>query len=569
VARFWAVADPFLEAVAAGAVPPELVQETTRRLDEEYLEAGTAVLRRFASQEGITARSLTAAMAADPFRYRAVRAASMSLVEDRGRVEARVHALNRRLHELYPEAAFRDLYFVVGAAGSGGTAFSGGMVVATELAATVDDYMNLVAHELAHAQQPSRSNASVLRHGLREGAADWVAEQLTGQPIRSRAFAWGYAHEEEIWADFRRYAGSTLFGRWFGDARSPVVPGRLGYFMGYRIISDYAETQRAQGRSEAEVMTEVLRFGRPEHIVRESGYRPGPISRIRSGSLRAMGLRPHGEGAELPALGVRAGARIEAPDGTELRNEVLSSANGSGRLHRSDGYRAAAERRFTWAVNPDGVDAADDLTRGLVRGEELHALALFPETRLFEPVYLGEVAASHRRGADTVPSSADSTAAYLAVRWKVNATDSLVLYYHRADTLPAGVDILWTDPAVRVRFTDWAPVRPVEGGAHRSPTPASARSPMPASDHSAMPASDQSPTPASAWTPVPSQGSPATGARLFRGATVRRGDQVLRYTWDQLELGPVNAREFVRPRYARRPGEHVAPEGTSAPTPRR
>jgi hypothetical protein len=69
-------------------------------------------------------------------------------------------------------------------------------------------------------------------------------------------------------------------------------------------------------------------------------------------------------------------------------------------------FLAVMDANDSWTLQRDSVvSPLDDATRAYVRGHELHSLALMPETRLSEPVYLGAV---QFEGADA-----------LAIRWTV------------------------------------------------------------------------------------------------------------------------------------------------------
>lgn len=68
--------------------------------------------------------------------------------------------------------------------------------------------MHLVAHELVHYQQAAydveryqRLN-SLLARAIKERAADYVAELLTGAHINPVAHAYGNRHEWDLWSRF-------------------------------------------------------------------------------------------------------------------------------------------------------------------------------------------------------------------------------------------------------------------------------------------------------------------------------------------------------------------------------
>ena len=77
----------------------------------------------------------------------------------------------------------------------------------------------------------------------------------------------------------------------------------------------------------------------------------------------------------------------------------------------------------------------------MIRGHELHMMALLPRSRGDAPRFLG----SQRLDSLTV----------LAVALSLPSGDSLIAYFDQVDTLPLGLRITWTEPHVSVRWFDW------------------------------------------------------------------------------------------------------------------
>ena len=135
--------------------------------------------------------------------------------------------------------------------------------------------------------------------------------------------------------------------------------------------------------------------------------------------------------------------------------------------------------RDPWGVEERIPDPAAGEARALVRGHELHALALFPETRLADPVLLG-----------TAPFRGEDA---LAVRWRTTGDRTLLTFYSPSDTLPLGMRAEWTRPVVEGVFHQWSRV----------------------------------------------ESGPFEGLRVFRAATVLQGDDVYRYRYDRVAPGEV------------------------------
>jgi len=125
------------------------------------------------------------------------------------------------------DAVFPDVYFVIGALSSGGTAGKHGLIVGTEVVALpinheekacrdlawlcsaaqpIDRVPFIVAHELVHAQQWSinrerveeADHLTLLQMALAEGVADFLAERLSGLHRVAPYVTFGAAHREEV-----------------------------------------------------------------------------------------------------------------------------------------------------------------------------------------------------------------------------------------------------------------------------------------------------------------------------------------------------------------------------------
>src|SRR5205823_13680873 len=82
---------------------------------------------------------------------------------------------------------------------------------------------------------------TLLMSALDEGSADFIAELISGNHIASPAYAYGDAHEQELWREFQLAMDSTNTGAWLfqGDQTPPGRPADLGYWMGYKIAKAY------------------------------------------------------------------------------------------------------------------------------------------------------------------------------------------------------------------------------------------------------------------------------------------------------------------------------------------
>lgn len=449
VRRFWRAVDAALEAhglalTAEAPAPTDsawdqgLEWTLARTLQARYLDSASTALARFAGQRAMTAVVLARAVRRDWTRYRAVRQVAPALAGPHFGEGAR--EVQRRLHRWLPGAVFPEIHLVVGADGSGGTVHRGSIVLAVEKAARVEDHLQLWAHELAHAQQPRHGMNRVLNRALVEGGADLAATWLTGRPVRSRSYAWALAHEAHVREGFSQDAYTRRIGRWFGGESRPGWAADLGYFAGARILETGVAAAAGFPGDTAAALRAVLGWSDADRVLAESRWRVGPVARILAGSHRRMGLAradlagpDSAEAVRLPPtdLAVLAEAAVTGPGGERFHARVDSRPDGTVRVARSNDPAPASLS----PVLPDGP--TDTTTWNWLRGHELHALLLFPETRLYDPAI--------------VPAGPDT----LALRWMLNGRDSLVVHYAARDTLPLGVEMGWVQPPVTVSLEGW------------------------------------------------------------------------------------------------------------------
>lgn len=281
VAAFWRAYDGATLANAA------------ERFQRAYLDVGSPGLADYARGNGAmpNGRVLAATVAARPRFYAAARATTLAL--DTGRtgraLRDSLRASFRRLKGLVPDAQFPDVYLVVGRLMSGGTVSPRGLLIGVEMyardAATPDDELTpweravtqpaaelprLIAHELAHFQQPSLAGPpTLLARALREGAAEFVASRVASGRGNAATFAYGVEHEAALWEEFRGAMRGTDVSGWMYQAdRAKGRPADLGYFIGYRICEAYYR----RASDPAAAIREILRFTDPEAFLAASGY---------------------------------------------------------------------------------------------------------------------------------------------------------------------------------------------------------------------------------------------------------------------------------------------------------
>ncbi|HEY3738641.1 MAG TPA: DUF2268 domain-containing putative Zn-dependent protease [Bryobacteraceae bacterium] len=261
------------------------------RFQREYIDSGTAGLHNFLEGRIRNGRTLASVVAARPRYYAAIRSNTLAIVETPQVTEA-IRKSFHRLHEIYPEAVFPDVYFVIGRMNSAGTVSSNGLLIGVEMNARdertpVDELTDweravtgqianlpeIVAHELIHIQQPQESgNSTLLDRSLHEGAADFVGELISGGIINRVQRTYGNAHEQDLWREFQKDMSGTESSHWLyqGD-RSKDRPADLGYYMGFKICEAFYE--RSDDKRAA--VHRIVNITSGADFLKESGYNGG------------------------------------------------------------------------------------------------------------------------------------------------------------------------------------------------------------------------------------------------------------------------------------------------------
>lgn len=126
ISRFWAVFDK------------ASLQDAADLFQREYFDIGSDGLKTFVQAPIHNPRELAAAVAARPRYFAAIRENTLSL-ERNPEVKAAIQASFRKLKEMYPDAVFPDVYFLIGAMNTGGTTDGGkGMLIGLEMNARDD-----------------------------------------------------------------------------------------------------------------------------------------------------------------------------------------------------------------------------------------------------------------------------------------------------------------------------------------------------------------------------------------------------------------------------------------------
>lgn len=218
---------------------------------QEYVLKGSVGLQDFYSSKIRDVQALSDYVLKNQDFYYSVKE---TLLETESVKEPIVENL-RRFKELYPEAVFPDIYFVIGRNTSNGTVSDTGLLLGVEvMSKTKDNYVawpealrNWVkdfsgipvtaAHEIVHFnQQGMAMENTLLKYAVTEGSAEFIAELLSGSTDGDYTAFEG--REKNIWKDFKKDMHQDKYSEWH-QAREPHRPRNALYWAGYLICKSY------------------------------------------------------------------------------------------------------------------------------------------------------------------------------------------------------------------------------------------------------------------------------------------------------------------------------------------
>jgi hypothetical protein len=249
--------------------------------------------------ERLAAMNLDAAVRRRPRFFAAIRANTLAIDTARA-IKDSIRVYYRRLAELYPNAVFSPVYFLIGQLFTGGTTSAAGQLIGAELHGTdpqtplnelndserrvvgrVDGLPGIIAHELIHIQQSharggasnveTRQQSTLLAQALEEGCASFLAATITCVDPAKAPNSYGIAHERELWNEFQREMNGTDISNWLYDGnRAKDRPRDLGYFMGARICEAYFRN----ARDKRQAVQDIIAMRDQSAFLARSGYSP-------------------------------------------------------------------------------------------------------------------------------------------------------------------------------------------------------------------------------------------------------------------------------------------------------
>ena len=269
VDRFYALYDD-----PALAAQPEVVAA-------RYLATPSPGLAEFMVMRRITPEKLAAALGKKPQVFADARSCAANLPA----VRTRLVAATDRLAQIYPAAKFPPITIAIGRATTAGTANAKGLYIGLEALCAAkfieaddeDRFVHVIAHEYIHVQQPLAQvedrEESVLRAALVEGAAEFVAERMTGSVAYPLLHQWAKGREKELETIFLAEKDQKAIGsRWlYNQKGADGWPGDLGYWVGYRVAKAYYD----RTSDKAAAIKAIVEMKDPAAFLAESGWTPG------------------------------------------------------------------------------------------------------------------------------------------------------------------------------------------------------------------------------------------------------------------------------------------------------
>lgn len=132
----------------------------------------------------------------------------------------------------------------------------------------------IVAHECVHTQQPEEldSNAvgcNQLYFCLREGAANFIGELISGNTNYNEVNQYGDAHEASLWSEFKSTLCAENATNWlYNGNHSKDRPADLGYYIGYKICQAYYHNTL----DKQQAIKDIIEIKDPLLFLQKSGY---------------------------------------------------------------------------------------------------------------------------------------------------------------------------------------------------------------------------------------------------------------------------------------------------------
>jgi len=254
---------------------------------DEYFKKGSVGLKEFLRTKIGNSCNLVAAVEAAPKYYARLRVQSAKIEN----YKPQMLASFKKLKEIYADAVFPNVYFLIGRMNAGGTVTFKGLLIGVDMYGKTDDVSLaelrgwkktsvggieqipfIVAHELVHYQQKYGlfdGELNLLGKSLHEGSADFIGELIAGGNIQPHLHEYGNPREKQLWLEFKKGMNGIDTSNWLyqGD-NAKDKPADLGYYVGYKVAESYYN--RANDKKQA--IKDILDIKDFHQFLKASGY---------------------------------------------------------------------------------------------------------------------------------------------------------------------------------------------------------------------------------------------------------------------------------------------------------
>ena len=243
------------------------IEIATNNPFENYINSGSIGLQGFIPNRIMSADSLLRMVIRRRADYEANRGIETLIKQKEKEIKPYFYALEY----WYPKAVYPPVYFVVGRFNSGGTVSENGLLIGSEMLKDLDGLKRLIVHESIHFQQkwPHEEETNVLTQSIQEGAADFIAELVTGEHGNKAANDYGNSNIKTLCKEFVEIMYTDNFQDWlYGTSGKDERPNDLGYWIGYEIVKAYFDKKEDKKLA----VHNILNIDDFDIFMKESGY---------------------------------------------------------------------------------------------------------------------------------------------------------------------------------------------------------------------------------------------------------------------------------------------------------
>lgn len=248
--------DHFWEAYDSIRTTRDSLQQL-RYIRELYINKGTEGLKAFMQLRDYSDVYWVKLINRLPKFWNSIRPNTLSVKGKAAEIERSI----QRLKVLYPGLREAKMYFTVGGLRSGGTTMNDMVLVGTEIATgtastdvsefpdpwlagvfreqRLDNIVPLNIHEYVHTQQKQVAIQNLLGACIRQGACDFIAELVMGEPLGNNYLRYGRQQDAVLKEKFRNDMYTTDYRDWLYNGANAGTMADLGYYMGYAICESY------------------------------------------------------------------------------------------------------------------------------------------------------------------------------------------------------------------------------------------------------------------------------------------------------------------------------------------